>query len=126
MPSLCRRPVSMPAAPALTICLSACAADRPAASAASPCVSVATQPAMSAMREREGYTIVANVGDQPSDLERDHAPRAFLPPNPFCCVSCSRNAPSSQCPPPRPIGSRRGVPLGRAIDVGRFRRMSLA
>jgi hypothetical protein len=33
--------------------------------------------------EGEGYTIVANVGDQPSDLEGGHAQRAFLLPNPF-------------------------------------------
>ncbi len=34
--------------------------------------------------EGEGYTIVANVGDQPSDLEGGHAPAcAFLLPNPF-------------------------------------------
>ena len=33
--------------------------------------------------EREGYVIVANVGDQPSDLEGGHAERAFLLPNPF-------------------------------------------
>ncbi len=33
--------------------------------------------------ERQGYTIIANVGDQPSDLEGGHAERAFLLPNPF-------------------------------------------
>lgn len=33
--------------------------------------------------EREGYTIVANVGDQPSDLEGGYAERRFLLPNPF-------------------------------------------
>jgi len=33
--------------------------------------------------EREGYTIVANIGDQPSDLAGGHALRAFLLPNPF-------------------------------------------
>ena len=33
--------------------------------------------------EAEGYTIVANVGDQPSDLAGGHAERAFLLPNPF-------------------------------------------
>ncbi len=33
--------------------------------------------------EREGHTIVANLGDQPSDLEGGHAERAFLLPNPF-------------------------------------------
>lgn len=31
----------------------------------------------------EGYTIIANVGDQPSDLEGGHAERGFLLPNPF-------------------------------------------
>ena len=30
-----------------------------------------------------GYTIVANMGDQPSDLAGGHAERAFLLPNPF-------------------------------------------
>lgn len=45
MPSLCRRPASMPAALAFAIFLSACAADRAAAPTASPFVSVATQPA---------------------------------------------------------------------------------
>ncbi len=33
--------------------------------------------------EREGYTIVANVGDQPSDLEGGYSERSFLLPNPF-------------------------------------------
>jgi predicted secreted acid phosphatase len=33
--------------------------------------------------EDAGYTIVANVGDQPSDLAGGHAERAFLLPNPF-------------------------------------------
>ena len=33
--------------------------------------------------EAAGYTIVANVGDQPSDLAGGHAQRAFLLPNPF-------------------------------------------
>jgi predicted secreted acid phosphatase len=33
--------------------------------------------------EREGYTIVANVGDQPSDLAGGHADKDFLLPNPF-------------------------------------------
>jgi predicted secreted acid phosphatase len=33
--------------------------------------------------ERAGYTIVANIGDQPSDLAGGHAERAFLVPNPF-------------------------------------------
>lgn len=33
--------------------------------------------------EDEGYRIVANVGDQPSDLAGGHAERAFLLPNPF-------------------------------------------
>jgi HAD superfamily, subfamily IIIB (Acid phosphatase) len=33
--------------------------------------------------EQAGYTIVANVGDQPSDLAGGHAERAFLLPNPF-------------------------------------------
>ena len=33
--------------------------------------------------ERRGYTIVANVGDQDSDLAGGHAQRAFKLPNPF-------------------------------------------
>jgi acid phosphatase len=33
--------------------------------------------------ERSGYTIIANMGDQPSDLEGGHAERVFLLPNPF-------------------------------------------
>jgi predicted secreted acid phosphatase len=33
--------------------------------------------------EREGYRIIANMGDQPSDLEGGHAERHFLLPNPF-------------------------------------------
>jgi HAD superfamily, subfamily IIIB (Acid phosphatase) len=33
--------------------------------------------------EQEGYTIVANTGDQPSDLDGGFAERTFLLPNPF-------------------------------------------
>jgi predicted secreted acid phosphatase len=33
--------------------------------------------------EQAGYTIVANVGDQPSDLEGGHAEKMFLLPDPF-------------------------------------------
>jgi predicted secreted acid phosphatase len=33
--------------------------------------------------EQRGYTIIANMGDQPSDLKGGHAERAFLLPNPF-------------------------------------------
>jgi predicted secreted acid phosphatase len=33
--------------------------------------------------ERDGYTIIANMGDQPSDLAGGHAERTFLLPNPF-------------------------------------------
>lgn len=33
--------------------------------------------------EQEGYTIIANAGDQPSDLEGGSAERGFLLPNPF-------------------------------------------
>lgn len=33
--------------------------------------------------EQQGYTIIANVGDQPSDLAGGHALQAFLLPNPF-------------------------------------------
>jgi len=33
--------------------------------------------------ERLGYTIIANIGDQPSDLIGGHAEKTFLLPNPF-------------------------------------------
>jgi predicted secreted acid phosphatase len=33
--------------------------------------------------ERAGYTIIANIGDQPSDLFGGHAEKLFLLPNPF-------------------------------------------
>jgi HAD superfamily, subfamily IIIB (Acid phosphatase) len=33
--------------------------------------------------EQAGYTIVANVGDQPSDLQGGHAEKRFLLPDPF-------------------------------------------
>ena len=33
--------------------------------------------------EKNGYTIIANMGDQPSDLAGGHAERTFLLPNPF-------------------------------------------
>lgn len=33
--------------------------------------------------EQAGYTIIANVGDQPSDLAGGHAEKAFLLPNPY-------------------------------------------
>jgi len=33
--------------------------------------------------EQAGYTIIANVGDQPSDLAGGHAERTFLLPDPF-------------------------------------------
>ncbi len=33
--------------------------------------------------EAEGYTIIANIGDQPSDLAGGHAERTFLLPDPF-------------------------------------------
>jgi predicted secreted acid phosphatase len=33
--------------------------------------------------ERLGYTIIANMGDQPSDLRGGHAEKKFLLPNPF-------------------------------------------
>jgi hypothetical protein len=31
----------------------------------------------------QGFTIIANVGDQPSDLAGGYAERTFLEPNPF-------------------------------------------
>lgn len=33
--------------------------------------------------EQQGYTIIANIGDQPSDLDGGHAQRTFLLPDPF-------------------------------------------
>ena len=33
--------------------------------------------------EQRGYRIIANVGDQESDLQGGHADRAFKLPNPF-------------------------------------------
>ena len=33
--------------------------------------------------EGEGYTIVANIGDQPSDLTGGHSQQTFLLPDPF-------------------------------------------
>jgi hypothetical protein len=33
--------------------------------------------------ERDGYRIIANVGDQASDVADGHADRAFKLPNPF-------------------------------------------
>ncbi len=33
--------------------------------------------------EQQGYTIIANLGDQPSDLDGGHAEQTFLLPNPF-------------------------------------------
>src|SRR5260370_39196799 len=33
--------------------------------------------------EQAGFTIIANMGDQPSDLLGGHAERMFLLPNPF-------------------------------------------
>ena len=33
--------------------------------------------------ESNGYTIIANIGDQPSDLDGGHAERTFLLPDPF-------------------------------------------
>jgi hypothetical protein len=33
--------------------------------------------------EREGHRVIANVGDQPSDLEGGYAERSFLLANPF-------------------------------------------
>jgi acid phosphatase len=36
--------------------------------------------------EAMGYTIVANIGDQPSDLKGGHAERAFLLPDPFYTI----------------------------------------
>ena len=33
--------------------------------------------------EAEGYTIIANIGDQPSDLDRGFSEQTYLLPNPF-------------------------------------------
>jgi acid phosphatase len=35
------------------------------------------------IEEKDGYTIIVNIGDQPSDLAGGHAERGFLLPNPF-------------------------------------------
>jgi hypothetical protein len=32
------------------------------------------------------YTIIANMGDQPSDLACGHAEKAYLLPDPFYCI----------------------------------------
>jgi acid phosphatase len=37
--------------------------------------------------EKDGYTIIANVGDQDSDLAGGHADRSFKIPNPFYFIS---------------------------------------
>jgi hypothetical protein len=37
--------------------------------------------------EAQGYRIVANVGDQESDLAGGHADRSFKLPNPFYFIS---------------------------------------
>jgi|ERR1051325_6398894 acid phosphatase len=36
--------------------------------------------------EKLGYQVIANVGDQESDLALDHADRAFKYPNPFYVI----------------------------------------
>ena len=36
--------------------------------------------------EAQGYTIIANVGDQWSDLENGYAERVFKLPNPFYMI----------------------------------------
>jgi acid phosphatase len=33
--------------------------------------------------EAQGYTIIANIGDQPSDLAGGFSQQTYLPPNPF-------------------------------------------
>jgi hypothetical protein len=33
--------------------------------------------------EQAGFTIIANMGDQPSDLQGGHAEKSFLLPDPF-------------------------------------------
>ena len=33
--------------------------------------------------EAQGYTIIANIGDQPSDLAGGHSEQTFLLPDPF-------------------------------------------
>jgi acid phosphatase len=33
--------------------------------------------------QQQGYTIIANIGDQPSDLDRGFSERIYLLPNPF-------------------------------------------
>jgi len=36
--------------------------------------------------EADGYTIIANIGDQASDLQGGHAEKTFKLPNPFYIV----------------------------------------
>ena len=36
-----------------------------------------------ALIEHQAYTVIANIGDQPSDLDGGFAERTFLLPNPF-------------------------------------------
>lgn len=36
--------------------------------------------------EAQGYTVVANIGDQPSDLAGGYSEGTFLLPNPFYCI----------------------------------------
>jgi acid phosphatase len=50
---------------------------------AEPMPSAKYKSAQRAEIEAQGYTIIANVGDQPSDLAGGHAQKAFLLPNPF-------------------------------------------
>jgi predicted secreted acid phosphatase len=51
--------------------------------AGSTLTTVAYKSGARAAIEKQGYRIVANVGDQYSDLAGDHADRAFKMPNPF-------------------------------------------
>ena len=41
--------------------------------------------------EQQGYTIIANLGDQPSDLAGGYAERTYQLPNPFCRIPLSRD-----------------------------------
>ena len=51
--------------------------------AGSTLTTVAYKSGARAATEQQGYRIVANIGDQYSDLAGGHADRAFKVPNPF-------------------------------------------
>ena len=46
--------------------------------------------------EQRGYTIIANVGDQPSDLDGGFSERTYLLPDPFYRIPCFAQTASGQ------------------------------